>query len=63
MLFGTEAPGSGGALVNPITDRASDDVLALLEHMDFLSDDDRLAIVNGNVLRAFPRLAQRLPQN
>lgn len=61
MLFGTEAPGSGTALVNAETDRPSDDVLALLEHMQFLSDDDRLAIVNGNVIRAFPRLAQRVP--
>ena len=57
MVFGTEAPGSGTALVNAETDRPSDDVLALLQHMPFLSDGDRLAIVNGNVLRAFPRLA------
>jgi hypothetical protein len=62
MLFGSEAPGSGTALINSVTNRPSDDVLALLESMDFLSHADRTAIVNTNVLRAFPRLAQALRQ-
>lgn len=63
MVFGTEAPGSGSALVNSETERPSDDVLALLEHMPFLSDADRLAIVHGNVVRAFPRLDKVLAES
>jgi hypothetical protein len=60
MVFGTEAPGSGTALINPETQRASDDVLALLERLSTLTDADRQAIVHDNVTRAFPRLAAAL---
>lgn len=56
MVFGTEVPGSGTDLFNPITNAAADDVLAVLEHLDFLTDDDRKAIVHDNPLRVFPLL-------
>ena len=56
MLLGTEAPGSGTDLKNPQTGRASDDVLAILEHLPFLSDADRQAIVHDNPRRVFPLL-------
>jgi predicted TIM-barrel fold metal-dependent hydrolase len=63
MVFGTEAPGSGTALVNAETNRPSDDVLAILEHLPSLNQSEVQAIVNGNPLRAFPLLAGRAPGN
>jgi len=54
MVFGTEVPGSGSALLNPQTNKPSDDVLAMLESFDFLTDDDRLKIVHDNPRRMFP---------
>jgi predicted TIM-barrel fold metal-dependent hydrolase len=56
MLFGTEVPGGGTASLNPWTGKVADDLVPVLEHMDFLSDDDRLKILNGNAKRIFPRL-------
>jgi predicted TIM-barrel fold metal-dependent hydrolase len=56
MVFGTEAPGSGTAIRNPQTGKASDDVLAILERLEFLTDADRVAMVHDNPLRVFPLL-------
>lgn len=44
-LFGTEAPGSGGA-VRPETGKTSDDILPYIAKMDFLSDEDKTHLVN-----------------
>ena len=59
MVFGTEAPGSGTAIRNPDTGKASDDVLALLHGFDFLTEHDKKAIVHDNPLRVFPLLKGR----
>jgi predicted TIM-barrel fold metal-dependent hydrolase len=56
MLFGTEVPGGGTSSLNPWTGKVADDLVPVLEHMDFLTDDDRLAILNGNARRLFPLL-------
>lgn len=62
MLFGTEVPGSGSHLLNPVTGKPADDVLALIDSFDFLTDDDKLRIVHDNPLRVFPLLkGGRLP--
>ena len=56
MVFGTEVPGSGSAAFNPQTDRPADDVLAILDHFDFLSEAQTLDIVHHNPQRIFPLL-------
>ena len=55
MCFGTEAPGSGGAL-RPDTGRPADDLVPVLDGFAFLSDDDRRAIVHDNPIRLVPGL-------
>lgn len=57
MLFGTEAPGSGGA-IRPETGRSCDDLVPVIGAYDFLSEDDKIDIFNRNVLRVFPKLAE-----
>jgi predicted TIM-barrel fold metal-dependent hydrolase len=59
MVFGTEVPGAGSAMVNPDTGKPADDLLAVLDGFDFLTDEERLRIVNANPLRVFPLLAGR----
>jgi len=56
MVFGSEAPGSGTAILNPQTGKPSDDVLATIDRFDFLTDRDKHAMVHDNPLRAFPLL-------
>ncbi len=58
MAFGTEVPGSGSDLFNPQTRRPSDDVLAIIDHYAFLTDEDKVAIVKKNPLKIFPLFAQ-----
>ena len=60
MVFGTEVPGSGSDMLNPLTGKMADDVLALIDGFDFLDRDDKLAIVHDNPLRVFPLLAGKL---
>jgi predicted TIM-barrel fold metal-dependent hydrolase len=57
MLFGTEAPGSGGAL-RPETGRPADDLVPVIGGLPGLSDDDKLKIFNTNAKRVFPQLAK-----
>ena len=56
MCFGTEVPGSGADLWNPEIDAPADDVLALIDSFEFLTNDDKLKIVHDNPLRMFPLL-------
>jgi predicted TIM-barrel fold metal-dependent hydrolase len=56
MVFGTEVPGSGSDLKNPRTGVGSDNVLALLDSFEFLSDTEKIDIVHYNPLRVFPRI-------
>lgn len=57
MVFGTEAPGSGRA-VRPETGRTADDLVPVIGALDFLSEDDKVAIFNGNPARLFPAMAK-----
>ena len=63
--FGTEAPGSGGAVrqesdhpskVN--VGKTSDDLLPIIDSLDFLSEEDKVKIINTNPARVFPGFAK-----
>lgn len=56
MLFGTEAPGSGSNLINPETNRPSDDLVPVIDSIDFLSAEDKMNIFHNNAARVFPLL-------
>lgn len=56
MLFGTEAPGSGTSTLNPATNRPSDDLVPVIELMDFLTTEDKVKILRENAIRVFPLL-------
>jgi predicted TIM-barrel fold metal-dependent hydrolase len=60
MVFGTEVPGSGSDMLNPLTGKMADDVLALIDGFEFLTQADKLAIVHDNPLRVFPLLAGKV---
>lgn len=60
MVFGTEVPGSGSDLRNPLTGIVADDVLGLLDSFPFLTSGDKKAIVHDNPIAAFPLLAPKL---
>ena len=55
MCFGTEAPGSGGA-IRPESGRPADDLVAVLAEFSFLTEADRVAIFHDNPLRLVPGL-------
>jgi predicted TIM-barrel fold metal-dependent hydrolase len=55
MLFGTEAPGSGGA-IRPETGRPSDDLVPVIDSLEFLSAEDKLKILQKNPLKVFTRV-------
>jgi predicted TIM-barrel fold metal-dependent hydrolase len=56
MLFGTEVPGSGSGVMNPYTNKPSDDLLATIDTMAFLSDKDKRDILHDTARRVFPLL-------
>jgi len=56
MVFGTEAPGSGTSILNPETNKPSDDLIPVLDSIEFLSTADKRAILHDNLLRVFPLL-------
>jgi len=51
-LFGTECPGVGSA-VNPETKQSMDNVRAMLENIEWLTDADRMQIFEGNARSLF----------
>ena len=53
-LFGTESPGTG-SVHNPETGFDFDDLKPLIEQIDWLSDEDRHAIFEGNARKVYPR--------
>jgi predicted TIM-barrel fold metal-dependent hydrolase len=55
MLFGTEAPGSGG-FKRP-NGRPSDDLIPIIAGFDFLTEEDKKKIFNTNVAKFCPGLA------
>ncbi len=56
MLFGTEAPGSGTAILNPETNKPSDDLIPVIDSIGFLSGEDKKKIFTENAKRIFPLL-------
>jgi predicted TIM-barrel fold metal-dependent hydrolase len=56
MLFGTEAPGSGGA-VRPETGRPGDDLVPVIAAMSFLTEADKLKIFSDNAADVVRALA------
>jgi predicted TIM-barrel fold metal-dependent hydrolase len=55
MLFGTEAPGSGGAK-RPETGRSADDLVPVIAGLPELSEGDKIKVFNTNAKRVFPQL-------
>jgi predicted TIM-barrel fold metal-dependent hydrolase len=53
--FGTETPGSGGA-IRPETGRPGDDLVPVIGAFDWLSEDEKNGIFNKNPLRVIPAL-------
>ena len=53
MVFGTEAPGSGGA-ARPDTGRPSDDLVPVINSLPILSAEDKVKIFNTNPKKVFP---------
>ncbi len=51
-LFGTECPGVGSA-INPVTGRSMDDVKPMIEGFDWLSNEDKKKIFEGNARKVF----------
>ncbi len=54
MLFGTEAPGSGGA-VRPETGRPGDDLVPVIDSLEFLTAEDKRKIFHTNPRKVFTR--------
>ena len=55
MCFGTEVPGSGGA-IRPETGRPGDDLVPVISGFDFLSEADKHAIFHHNPAHVCPGL-------
>jgi len=55
VLFGTESPGSGGA-VRPDTGKPSDDMIPVIDKLAFLSPEDKLKIFQKNPLKVFTKV-------
>jgi hypothetical protein len=55
IVFGSEAPGSGRHVI-PETGRAGDDLVPVIDSFGFLSQDDKVTIMNRNPKKIFPAL-------
>jgi 4-oxalmesaconate hydratase len=55
-LFGTDKP-ANGSVIDPRTGRSLNDVKQLIDAIEWLTDDDRYAIYEGNARRLYSRLA------
>jgi predicted TIM-barrel fold metal-dependent hydrolase len=58
VLFGTEAPGSGGA-IRPESGKPGDDLVPVIGEYDFLSSDDKANIFYNNAFDAVPLLTKK----
>ncbi len=56
MVFGTEAPGTGTSVINPDTGKPSDDLVPLVDSIEFLTAEDKKKIFYDNPKRVFPLL-------
>ena len=54
MLFGTEAPGAGTNTINPETAKPSDDLVPVIDSLDFLTAEDKRKVFNENARSVFP---------
>ncbi|MBV9172563.1 MAG: amidohydrolase family protein, partial [Chloroflexi bacterium] len=57
IVFGSEAPGSGRH-VNPDTGRSGDDLVPVIDSFSFLSEQDKIKILNTNPKKVFPQMAK-----
>ena len=57
MVFGTEAPGSGRHVI-PETGLSGDNLVPVIDSYTFLSEADKLAILNGNPKKVIPALTK-----
>jgi hypothetical protein len=55
VLFGTESPGSGGA-VRKDTGKPSDDMIPVIDGLGFLSAEDKTKIFQKNPLKVFTKV-------
>lgn len=55
LCFGTEAPGSGGA-IRPETGRPGDDLVPVISAFEFLSEEDKMTIFHDNPAHVCPGL-------
>ena len=55
ILFGTESPGSGGA-IRPETGMPSDDLIPVIDSLGFLTAEDKLKIFHKNPLKVFTKV-------
>lgn len=58
-LFGSDKP-ANGSVIDPRTGRSLNDVKALIDSIEWLTDEDRYAIYEGNARRLYSRLQSRL---
>ncbi len=56
MLFGTEAPGTGTSIINPETGKPSDDLVPVIDSIEFLTTEDKIKIFSANAKKIFPLL-------
>jgi predicted TIM-barrel fold metal-dependent hydrolase len=56
MLFGTEAPGTGTGMIDPDTGKPTDDLVPLIDSIEFLKSEDKTKIFNVNAINTFPLL-------
>jgi predicted TIM-barrel fold metal-dependent hydrolase len=57
LCFGSEVPGSGGALREG-SGRPADDLVPIIGGFDFLSEEEKVTIFTSNPARLFPSLAE-----
>ncbi len=56
MLFGTEAPGTGSSVINPETEKPSDDLIPVIDSIGFLNSEAKMKIFAGTAKKIFPLL-------
>ena len=60
-MFGSDKP-ANGSVIDPRTGRSLNDVKPLIDAIEWLTDEDRYNLYEGNVRRVYTRLQAKLPQ-
>ena len=55
VLFGTDKP-ANGSVKDPVTNRVLNDVKPLINQIEWLNDEDKSAIFEGNARKLYSRL-------